>query len=90
MASSIAIGKWHKRQVIIILGDELNAVNDEANEPVDYTINPLSFDLVSKGYRILDQTREKGLGNIEWNLDDYPIVEEVKYRSTGYGAPSGA
>ena len=90
MASSIAIGKRHERQVITILGDELHALNEEAAEPVDYTINPFSYDVEFKGHRILDQTREKGLGDIEWNLDDYPTVEEVKYRSTGYGPPSGA
>lgn len=43
-----------------------------------------------KGHWILDQTREKGLGDIQWNLDDYPTVEEIKRRSTVYGPPSGA
>ena len=90
MASSIAIGKRHERQVIIILGDELNALNAEANEPVDYITYQPRYDVEFKGQRILDQTREKGLGDIEWNLDDWPTVEEVKYRSSGFGPPSGA
>lgn len=90
MATSIAIGKRHERQVITILGDELNALNAEANEPVDYVAFQQRYDVEFKGQRILDQTREKGLGDIEWNLDDYPAVEEIKYRSTGYGPPSGA
>lgn len=90
MASSIAIGKRHERQVITLLGDELNALNAEANEPVDYVAFQQRYDVEFKGQRILDQTREKGLGDINWNLDDYPTVEEVKYRSTGYGPPTGA
>jgi len=90
MATSIAIGKRHERQVITILRDELHALNEEASLPVDYSTNPRSYNVEFQGHRILDQTREKGLGDIEWNLDDYPCVEEVKYRSTGYGPPSGA
>ena len=90
MATSIAIGKRHERQVINILGDELNALNAEANQTVDYITFQQRYDVEFKGHRILDQAREKGPGDIEWNLDDYPTVEEVKYRSTGYGPPTGS
>ena len=90
MASSIAIGKRHERQVITILRDEFHGLNEEASQPVDYSTNPRSYDVQFQGQRILDQTREKGLGDIEWNLELYPCVEEVKYRSAGHGPPSGA
>ena len=90
MASSIAIGKRHERQAIILLSNELHALNEEASQPVDYSTNPRSYDVQFQGHRILDQTRQKGLGDIEWNLDEYPCVEEIKYRSAGYGPPSGA